>query len=83
MKYLKTSLGPEIGFSFEILLLKLCSRDPSEKTTFANLAVETGIFIFLFIKNIFIILLLAPIMLIGFVALSVDTQKYFLKTFHQ
>ncbi len=53
------------------------SVDPSEHATLANQAVEIFISSLARIKNISIIRLEAPIILTGFAALSVETQKYF------
>src|SRR5690606_19410417 len=76
-KYLFTSLGATMGCLFSILLSKPCSKEPSEKATFAKRAVDISISLLLRIKNISMIRLEAPIMLTGFAALSVETQKYF------
>ena len=81
MKYLFTSWGALSGCLFDNRFLKPCSNEPSENATFAKRAIETGVWIASRFINNSIIRLLAPIILTGFEALSVDTQKYFFDPF--
>lgn len=76
-KNLFMSEGADRGCLLRNRWLKPCRSDPSEKATFANRAVEISICALYRMRNSSIMRLLAPIMLTGFVALSVETQKYF------
>lgn len=74
-KYRFTSHGAVSGCFFIILSSHPCGNEPFEKATFANRAVVTLNLEEYDIIISSIIRLLAPIILTGFAALSVETQK--------